>query len=50
MVEAAKLEFDNASATFLDAEAALRTAWSSDLASRILERIEAGHKEGAQQL
>jgi len=47
MVEAAKLEFDNAKATFLDAEAALRTAREQrDLALRILERIEAGHKEG----
>jgi outer membrane protein TolC len=47
MLEAAKLEFDNAKATFLDAEAALRTAREQrDLAARILERIEAGHKEG----
>ena len=47
MVEVAKLEFDNAKATFLDAEAALRTAREQrDLASRILENIEVGHKEG----
>ena len=47
MVEAAKLEFDNAKAMFLDAEAALRTAREQrDLASRILENIEVGHKEG----
>lgn len=47
MVEATKLEFDNAKATFLDAEAALRNARQQrDLASRILERIESGHKEG----
>lgn len=44
---AARLEFDNARATFLDAQAALTNAEQQrDLASRILTRIELGHKEG----
>jgi len=44
---AARLEFDNAKASFLDAQAALGNAEEQrDLASRILTRIELGHKEG----
>ena len=47
MESAARLEFDNARATFLDAQAALTNAEEQrDLASRILTRIELGHKEG----
>ena len=47
MESAARLEHANAKATFLDAQAALRTAKAQrDLASRILTRIESGHKEG----
>ena len=47
MESAARLEFDNARATFLDAQAALTHAEEQrDLASRILTRIELGHKEG----
>ena len=47
MESAARLEFDNARATFLDAQAALTNAEQQrDLASRILTRIELGHKEG----
>ena len=47
MEAAARLEFDNARATFLDAEAAMATAAEQrDLANRILTRIELGHQEG----
>jgi outer membrane protein TolC len=47
MESAARLEHANAKATFLDAQAALGTAKAQrDLASRILTRIESGHKEG----
>ena len=47
MESAARLEFDNARATFLDAQAALTNAEQQRaLASRILTRIELGHKEG----
>ena len=47
MESAARLEFDNAKASFLDAQAALGNAEEQrDLASRILTRIELGHKEG----
>ena len=47
MESAARLEFDNARATFLDAQTALTNAEQQrDLASRILTRIELGHKEG----
>ena len=47
MESAARLEHANAKATFLDAQAALETAKEQrDLASRILTRIESGHKEG----
>ena len=47
MESAARLEHANAKATFLDAQAALKTAEAQrDLASRILTRIESGHKEG----
>ena len=47
MESAARLEFDNARATFLDAQAALTNAGQQrDLASRILTRIELGHKLG----
>ena len=47
MTAAARLEFDNAKAGFLDAEAALRNAESQrDLAARILDRVESAHKEG----
>ena len=47
MEAAARLEFDNAKATFLDAQAALGNAEKQcDLANRILTRIELGHKEG----
>ena len=47
MESAARLEFDNARATFLDAQAALTNAeHQRDLASRIFTRIELGHKEG----
>ena len=46
MESAARLEFDNAKASFLDAQAALGNAEERrDLANRIL-RIELGHKEG----
>jgi len=44
---AARLEFEGAKAAFLDAELALTSAEEQrDLAARILERIEWGHKEG----
>ena len=47
MESAARLEFDNARATFLDAQTSLTNAkHQRDLASRILTRIELGHKEG----
>ena len=47
MEAAARLEFDNARATFLDAEAAMANAAEQrDLANRILTRIELGHQEG----
>jgi len=47
MESAARLEFDNARATFLDAQAALANATEQrDLANRILTRIELGHMEG----
>ena len=47
MESAARLEHANAKATFLDAQAALKTAEAQrDLADRILTRIESGHKEG----
>lgn len=47
MESAARLEFDNARATFLDAQTSLTNAKQQrDLASRILTRIELGHKEG----
>ena len=47
MESAARLEHANAKATFLDAQASLGTAKAQrDLASRILTRIESGHKEG----
>lgn len=47
MESAARLEHANAKATFLDAQAALGTAKEQrGLASRILTRIELGHKEG----
>ena len=47
MESAARLEFDNARATFLDAQAALSNAKEQRaLADNILTRIEAGHKEG----
>jgi outer membrane protein TolC len=47
MESAARLEHANAKATFLDAQAVLGTAKAQrDLASRILTRIESGHKEG----
>ena len=47
MEAAARLEFDNARAKFLDAEAAMATAAEQrDLANRILTRIELGHQEG----
>jgi outer membrane protein TolC len=47
LASAARLEFANARATFFDAEAALANAREQRaLAQRILERIEAGHREG----
>jgi len=47
MESAARLEFDNARATFLDAQAALSNAQEQRaLAENILTRIESGHKEG----
>ena len=47
MESAARLEFDNARATFLDAQAVLANATEQrSLANRILTRIELGHKEG----
>ena len=47
MEASARLEFDNARATFLGAEAAMANAAEQrDLADRILTRIELGHQEG----